>query len=260
MGTVLETVPYRDPTADQFTTRVATINAAAEAATSGGQPSDADLSTIAAINTSTAGVLASDGAGWVSKTYSALKTALSLTKTDVGLANVDNTSDANKPVSTATQTALNAKQGLDSDLTTIAALTPGSGNVMAADGSGWVSKTYASLKTALSLTKTDVGLSNVDNTADTAKPISTAVQIALDGKDAIPAYGTATFSGTGILTTFTIAHGLGGTPTRYVVSPASSIAAALYYVTVDATNLTVTYLVAPGTGTNNISLNWHAWL
>lgn len=34
-----------------------------------------------------------------------------LTKADVGLGNVDNTSDANKPVSTATQTALNAKQG-----------------------------------------------------------------------------------------------------------------------------------------------------
>jgi hypothetical protein len=32
-----------------------------------------------------------------------------LTKSDVGLANVDNTSDANKPVSTATQTALNGK-------------------------------------------------------------------------------------------------------------------------------------------------------
>ena len=32
-----------------------------------------------------------------------------LDKTAVGLANVDNTSDANKPVSTATQTALNAK-------------------------------------------------------------------------------------------------------------------------------------------------------
>ncbi len=31
------------------------------------------------------------------------------TKTDVGLGNVDNTSDANKPISTATQTALNAK-------------------------------------------------------------------------------------------------------------------------------------------------------
>ena len=33
-----------------------------------------------------------------------------LTKTQVGLANVDNTSDASKPVSTATQTALDAKQ------------------------------------------------------------------------------------------------------------------------------------------------------
>lgn len=33
----------------------------------------------------------------------------SYTKSDVGLGNVDNTSDANKPVSTATRTALNAK-------------------------------------------------------------------------------------------------------------------------------------------------------
>ena len=33
-----------------------------------------------------------------------------LSKSDVGLSNVDNTSDANKPISTATQTALNAKE------------------------------------------------------------------------------------------------------------------------------------------------------
>jgi hypothetical protein len=32
-----------------------------------------------------------------------------LSKSDVGLGNCDNTSDANKPVSSATQTALNAK-------------------------------------------------------------------------------------------------------------------------------------------------------
>lgn len=36
--------------------------------------------------------------------------AVVLTKSDVGLSNVDNTSDLNKPISTATQTALNAKQ------------------------------------------------------------------------------------------------------------------------------------------------------
>lgn len=35
---------------------------------------------------------------------------IDLTKSDVGLGNVDNTSDANKPISTATQTALNGKQ------------------------------------------------------------------------------------------------------------------------------------------------------
>lgn len=40
------------------------------------------------------------------------KTWVTPTKSDVGLANVDNTSDLNKPVSTATQTALNSKADL----------------------------------------------------------------------------------------------------------------------------------------------------
>ncbi len=39
----------------------------------------------------------------------ALSSDVTVTKGDVGLGNVDNTSDANKPVSTATQTALNSK-------------------------------------------------------------------------------------------------------------------------------------------------------
>lgn len=38
--------------------------------------------------------------------------AVSLTKTDLGLGNVDNTSDANKPISTATQTVLDQKANL----------------------------------------------------------------------------------------------------------------------------------------------------
>jgi len=41
---------------------------------------------------------------------SALKTALSLNKSDVGLTHADDTSDAGKPISTATQEALNNKQ------------------------------------------------------------------------------------------------------------------------------------------------------
>jgi hypothetical protein len=35
---------------------------------------------------------------------------------------------------------------------------------------------------AVTLTKSDVGLSNVNNTSDANKPVSTAVQTALDGK------------------------------------------------------------------------------
>jgi hypothetical protein len=83
--------------------------------------------------------------------------AVVLAKGDVGLANVDNTSDANKPVSTATQTALNLKANLASPTFT-----------------GTVS----------GITKAMVGLANVDNTSDLAKPVSTATQTALDGKAA----------------------------------------------------------------------------
>ena len=53
----------------------------------------------------------------------------------------------------------------------------------------------------VSLSKTDVGLSNVDNTSDADKPVSTAQQTALDGKVdkigiAIDASGNAVVAGT----------------------------------------------------------------
>lgn len=77
-----------------------------------------------------------------------------LTKTQVGLANVDNTSDLNKPVSTATQTALDGKQAAGSYLSP-------TGN-----GSGLTG-----------LTKTQVGLGSVDNTADSAKSVASAATL-----------------------------------------------------------------------------------
>lgn len=84
-------------------------------------------------------------------------TVSGVTKTHVGLSNVDNTADTAKPVSTAQQTALDLKAPLASPTFT-----------------GTVS----------GITKAHVGLSNVDNTADTAKPVSTAQQTALDAKQA----------------------------------------------------------------------------
>lgn len=73
------------------------------------QPIDSDLTAIAAITPVADNVIQYKSGAWTNRTPSQLKADLSLVKSDVGLSNVDNTSDANKPVSTATQTALNAK-------------------------------------------------------------------------------------------------------------------------------------------------------
>ena len=98
------------------------------------------------------------------------------TKSQVGLGNVDNTSDAGKPVSTATQTALNlkedisahnidvatltsainGKQPLDADLTTIAGLAPTTDNVIQSVAGAWASRTPAQLKTTLALAQADI--------------------------------------------------------------------------------------------------------
>jgi hypothetical protein len=86
----------------------------------------------------------------------------------VGLTNVDNISDANKPVSSAQLAALNLKANLASTFT------------------GTVS----------GITKAMVGLTNVDNISDANKPVSTAQLAALNLKAnlASPSIsGTSTF-------------------------------------------------------------------
>lgn len=92
-------------------------------------------------------------------------------------------------------TALAGKQPIDQDLTDVAALTPTNNDVLQRKAGAWTNRTPAQLKTDLALAKGDVGLGNVDNTADTAKPVSTAQQTALDLKAplASPAFtGTPT--------------------------------------------------------------------
>jgi hypothetical protein len=93
-----------------------------------------------------------DLSGLVTKTTTvnghALSTNVTVSKSDVGLGNVDNTSDANKPVSSATQTALNAKaaSGANSDITSLSGLsTPLS---TAQGGTGSASKNFVDLTTA----------------------------------------------------------------------------------------------------------------
>ena len=56
------------------------------------------------------GILQGDGNGNITAVESIGAEVVTLNKSDVGLGNVDNTSDANKPISNATQAALNDKQ------------------------------------------------------------------------------------------------------------------------------------------------------
>jgi hypothetical protein len=121
-----------------------------------------------------------DTAALATKSYAdgAVSTAVgALTKSSVGLANVDNTTDANKPVSTATQTALDLKAPLADPTFT-----------------GTVS----------GVTKSHVGLGNVDNTSDANKPVSTATQTALDLKAPL---ADPTFTGTVTSTNDVVVNG-----------------------------------------------------
>ena len=121
-----------------------------------------------------------------------------LTKNHVGLSNIDNVSDLNKPISTATQSAINTINSSITSLnnktsslsidasgnTTISSklyLTGGTnGVVQLGDTSGdfinFVGQNISGLN------KNHIGLNNVDNVSDLNKPISTSTQTALNLK------------------------------------------------------------------------------
>jgi hypothetical protein len=128
---------------------------------------DATIATTAYADQAEADAITAATSAAATEADSKIATAVgALTKSSVGLANVDNTSDANKPVSTATQTALDLKANLADPTFT-----------------GTVS----------GVTKTHVGLGNLDNTADADKPVSSATQTALNLKANL---ANPTFTGT----------------------------------------------------------------
>ena len=113
-------------------------------------------------------------------TTPAITSPTGLVKADVGLGNVDNTSDTAKPVSTATQTALNLKQDASTAVTLTGTQTLTNKTL-----------TTPAIASPTGLVKADAGLGNVDNTSDTAKPVSTATQTALNLKADTSSLGTA---------------------------------------------------------------------
>lgn len=115
----------------------------------------------------------------------------SVTKAQVGLGNCDNTSDVNKPISTATQAALDTlTTNLEAEVTRATGRENSINNTLTAEITRATNRedTIEADLTAHStsntnphnVTKTQVGLGNCDNTSDVNKPVSKATQQELD--------------------------------------------------------------------------------
>lgn len=165
------------PTVGYVLTWTATGPVWAAAGGAGGdfQPLDADLTTIGAIDSTQSGVLATDGGGWIRKTYNALKSALGLSKSDVGLGNVDNTADAAKAFTESQITSLVSDLALKAPLAsptftgtvvvpnatvTLAMLANETANTFLGNPNGALGITQAmsvaAAKTLLAMTESDV--------------------------------------------------------------------------------------------------------
>ena len=119
---------------------------------------------------------------------------------------VNNTDASTKTYvdSTASTTASNAATALtnhEADTTNIHGIADTS---ILVTTTGTQTLTNKTITTPAGLVKGDVGLGNVDNTADTAKPVSTAQQTALDLKAPL---ASPTFTGTVVLPDNTVALG-----------------------------------------------------
>ena len=151
-------------------------------------------------------------------------TVAGITKSMVGLSNVDNTTDANKPISTATQTALDTKLSSSTASNTYETIE----NV--ALKAPKANPTFTG--TVSGITKSMVGLGSVDNTSDTEKPISTATQTALNLKAGTSTDNTFTgssiFSGavTESSTTAGVHVGIAGSTPRLMFAPSGSSSSA----------------------------------
>ena len=119
-------------------------------AADGGAISLNDLTDVIISQPSTGEFFRYDGNEWVNDSAS---------KSDVGLNNVDNTSDANKPISTATQTALDAKPNSLRQLNDVTISAASTDQVLQYDGADWVNATFSAATSLNDLT--DVSLAGI---------------------------------------------------------------------------------------------------
>jgi hypothetical protein len=156
-----------------------------------------------------------------------------LVKADVGLSNVDNTSDIQKPVSIAQAQAIAAAGAVKS-------VNGATGDVSGLATVGTVNAHITNLNNPHLTTKAQIGLSEVDNTSDANKPVPVAVTQALNSKAP-----TANPTFTGTVAGVTKAHvGLGNVDnTADSAKPVSTAQLAAINVKVGSSNNTVKDIV-----------------
>lgn len=161
----------------------------------------------------------------------ALSSDVTVSKSDVDLGNCDNTSDANKPISSATQTALDGKQPLDADLTAIAALLGTSGLLKKTATNTWTLDTSTYLTgnqnvtisgdaTGSGTTTIALTLANTAVTAGSYGGASETLTITADAKGRI-----TSIAANDIAIANTQVSGLGGAATLNVGTTTGTVAA-----------------------------------
>ena len=97
----------------------------------------------------------------------------------------------------------------------------------------------------------DLRLEDIEETANVTDDALTEYQDEQIG-------GLSAQDGDGAVVAFNIPHTLGVVPSSISVTQANAVSAAEHWVGVDATNITVTFSVAPVVGTGNVTFYWTA--
>lgn len=104
------------------------------------QAADSDLTDISALAPSSNDVMQYISSHWVNRTMTQLKTSLGIATSDVS----------------GLSAALAVKQDADTDLATIAGLSPAASDVLQFIGSAWANRTMTQLKASLAISQSDV--------------------------------------------------------------------------------------------------------
>ena len=149
------------------------------------------------------GILQGDGQGNITAVESIGAEVVTLNKSDVGLGNVDNTSDANKPISTATQTALDDKQ---SKITV--------SGILKGDGTGTVTAAEEAEAELVDITPDTIGAASKEYVDSIATGTTLSVTLA-----------SASWTGTAVPYTYTISNSAITATSTQELSPVTDITA-----------------------------------